>query len=146
MRIRAEFPFVDDAVNVVIDMSDEAERERSADVLWEYPLCNTQLTRGSQALDVGHLSLMDLLGFLHLPLRRNEWSQFAEIEIGNCSLSLRVGSFTPEEGTELHRMSLRYQEGTGGDLHIEFSEDQAERWAVSIWEIGNRFMQFRQKR
>jgi hypothetical protein len=145
MRIRAEFPFVDEAVSVIIDMSDEAERDRSAYVTWEYPLCKTQLTRGSRTLDVGCLSLMELLGFLHLPLRRNEWPQFSQTEIGDCFLSLSVGSFTPEDGADLHRMNLRDQEGTGSELHIAFSEAQAEQWAVSVCEIGNRFMQLRQK-
>lgn len=146
MRIRAEFPFVDEAVNVIIDMSDEAERDRTPDVIWEYPLCKTQLTHGSQSLDVGHLSLMELLGFLHLPLRRNEWPQFPQTEIGNCFLSLSVGSFAPEDGAEPHLIKLRDQNGTGGELNIGFSETQAEQWAVCVWEIEDRLMQFRQKR
>jgi hypothetical protein len=143
MRIRAEFPFVDATVSVVIDMSDKAAPDRSADVTWEYPLCKAQLVRGSQSLDVGRLSLMELLSFLHLPLRRNEWPELKEEEIGHCSLSLYVGSFTPEDGSELHQMDLRHE---GGGFQIAFSEQQAERWALSAWEIRERLMIFLQKR
>lgn len=139
MRILAECSLVDKTVNVVVEMSDQAVQDRSADVIWEYPLCKTQLVRDGQSFDVGHLSLMELLSFLHLPLRRNEWPQLGEEEIGHCLLSLRVGSFTPEEGSELHHMTLQHE---GGDFEIAFSEEQAEQWAVSVWEIRQRLMRF----
>ncbi|MBY0564963.1 MAG: hypothetical protein K2P58_12350 [Hyphomonadaceae bacterium] len=141
MRVRAEFPFVDKTANVVVEMSDEDEQERSDYVAWEYPLCETRLVRGAQRVDVGYLSLMELLGFLHLPLRRNEWPQLHPVELGRCFLGLRVGSFTPDDGSELHQMQLRHEDG---DFEIAFSEEQAEQWAVSIWEIKKRLKVFLQ--
>lgn len=147
MRIRAEFPFVEEAVTVIIDMSDEGAPDRSAHVVWDYPLCKTHLTRGAQTLDVGYLSLMELLEFLHLPLCRNEWPQVSQTEVvGRCFLDLSMGSFAPDDGAEPHRITLRHQSGTDGDFDIRFSETQAEHWAVRLWEIGSRFMQLRQQR
>lgn len=143
MRFRAEFPFVDETVSVVVNMSDEDEPDRSVDVTWEYSLCQMQLVRGSQSLDVGPLSLMELLSFLHLPLRRNEWPELEIEEMGHCFLSLHVGSFTPEDGSELHQMNWRH---AGGDFRIAFSEEQAEQWSVSAWEIKQRLAIFLQKR
>lgn len=143
MRIRAEFPFVDKTVNVVVEMSDEDEQARSDYVAWEYPLYETRLVRGAQQVDVGHISLMELLGFLHLPLRRNEWPQLSETELGDCLLSLRVGSFTPEDGSKLHQVLLRREDS---DFEIAFSEERAEHWAVLVGEIKERLNRFLQAR
>jgi len=143
MRVRAEIPFIDETVNVVVEMSDEDEQERSDYVRWEYPLCETRLVRGGEQLDVGWLSLMELLSFLHLPLRRNEWPTLPETQLGHSFLSLCVGSFTPEDGDIPHQMQVRHE---GGAFRIAFSEERAEQWAVSVWEIKERLKVFLQYR
>jgi hypothetical protein len=138
MRIQAQFAFVDESVDITVDIFNDSPRAQ----IWEHPICNLRLSRGPGSIELRGVSLTELLSFLHLPIRRSLWPQIAEEEFGDALLSLQVGSFLPEYGTNPHEMRLRFEEDAGREFCVSFTEEQAERWAVALWEIRARLARF----
>jgi hypothetical protein len=137
MQLSTTFLFVDDKTNLIIDLP----RIDTIDA-WEHPCCKLALTQADRALEAGWISPLELLSFLHLPLRRNQWQDIPPDEFGDCTLTLRAGAFN-DDGEPPHQMILNARNATKAQITISFTEHQAERWAVLAYGIRDTIDRFR---